>query len=79
MTASRIVPAPHARVGFGANLDWELALREAAGELAGFTPELIFVFSGSAFVADMPAIAEAVWRHFQAPIVIGATGRGVIA
>jgi small ligand-binding sensory domain FIST len=79
MTAPRLFPAPVARVGFGANLDWELALREAAAELDSVTPELIFAFSGSAFVADMPAIAEAVWRRFQAPIVIGATGRGVIA
>ena len=79
MTSPLQVPAATAHVGFGANLDWELALREAMGELDGFAPELIFVFTGSAFVADMPAIAQAVWRHFQAPIVIGASGRGVIA
>ena len=73
------VPAAIARVGFGAHSTWEAALDEAAGGVADVAPDLVLIGVGSAFVSDMPAIAGQVWRTFQAPIVIGASGRGVIA
>ena len=79
MSILQPVPAAIARVGVGANQRWELALDQAADGLTGLAPDLVFLMTGSAFVDEMPEIAEHVWRTFQAPIVLGASGRGVIA
>jgi small ligand-binding sensory domain FIST len=79
MTTLPPVPAAIARVGIGANCAWEVALDEAAGGLSDLAPELLFVTVGSDFADEMAKIADQVWRRFQAPIVVGATGRGVIA
>jgi small ligand-binding sensory domain FIST len=73
------VPAAIARVGIGANCEWNGALEEAAAGLSDLAPELVFVTVGSDFADEMAEIADQVWRRFQAPIVFGATGRGVIA
>ena len=54
-------------------------MAQATAELAGLAPDLIIVVCGSAFVDEMPAIANEVWRTFHAPFVFGATGRCVIA
>jgi small ligand-binding sensory domain FIST len=79
MSPLRPVPTAFARVGVGANSNWEHALREAIDDLNGFAPDLLFLFCGSAFVTDMPEMAVALWQAFRAPIVVGASGRGVIA
>ncbi|HEX3303274.1 MAG TPA: FIST N-terminal domain-containing protein [Thermomicrobiales bacterium] len=73
------VPAAIARVGVGAHETWEVALDEAAAGLGEVAPDLVLIGVGSAFVSEVPAIADQVWRTFQAPIVLGASGRGVIA
>jgi small ligand-binding sensory domain FIST len=79
MSTLRPVPTALARVGVGANSNWEHALREAVDDLAGFAPDLVLLFCGSAFVTDMPEMAVALWQAFRAPIVVGASGQGVIA
>ena len=79
MQPARPLPATSVRVGSGVNPDWETALRDAIAGLEEFAPELVFLFCGSAFVSDMPEMANMLWHHFQAPIIIGASGRGVIA
>ena len=75
------VPAAIAQVGVGAHATWETALDEAVAGLADVAPDLdlVLIGVGSAFASEMPAIADQVWRTFQAPIVLGASGRGVIA
>ena len=79
MSTLRPGPAATARVGIGANASWEFAVGEALAGLADLTPDLVVVVCGSAFVDDMPAIAAEVWRSLHAPLVFGASGRGVIA
>lgn len=75
-----LVPsAAYGRVGIGFDTDWQSALDAAADSLIELHPDLVFTFCDSSFATDMPAIADAVWRKFSAPLIFGASGSGLIA
>lgn len=73
------LPRAAARTGLGRHTDWSIALGDALASVRDLEPEVLFVFAGSAFTLDAPAIADRVWRELGAPIVLGATGVGVMA
>jgi small ligand-binding sensory domain FIST len=72
-------PRADARTGLGLHADWSIALGDALATVRDIEPELVVVFAGSTFTLDAPAIADRVWRELGAPIVLGATGLGVMA
>lgn len=75
-----LVPsAAFGRVGIGFDADWQSALEAAADSLIELHPDLLFTFCDSSFAADLPAIAATVWRTFGAPLIVGASGCGLIA
>jgi small ligand-binding sensory domain FIST len=79
MTPPLSPPRAVARTGLGLHADWSIALGDALEAIRDIEPELVFVFAGSTFTLDAPAIADRVWRELGAPIVLGATGLGVMA
>ncbi len=79
MMAPLSPPRAAARTGFGLHADWSIALGDALAPLRDLEPEVVFIFAGSQFSLDAPAIADRVWRELGAPIVLGGTGIGLMA
>jgi small ligand-binding sensory domain FIST len=79
MTPPLSPPRAVARTGLGLHADWSIALGDALAAVRDIEPELVLVFAGSTFTLDAPAIADRIWRDLGAPIVLGATGLGVMA
>ena len=79
MTPPLSIPSAAARTGLGLHAEWEIALGDALAPLHELEPEVVILGAGSQFSLDAPAIADRVWRELGAPIVLGATGVGIMA